>query len=368
MSFSSPGISNGALDAAISGDALGHRRCLIIAEVAQNHDGSLGNAHAHIDAIARAGADAVKFQTHIAAAESTPAEPWRVKFSVQDSTRFDYWKRMEFTAEQWQGLAAHARSRGLLFLSSAFSLDAVELLDRIGVPAWKVGSGEVTNLPMVERMAATLKPVILSSGMSAWRDLDAAVDAVRRCGAPVAVMQCTSAYPCPPEKFGLNVIAEIRDRYRCPAGYSDHSGAIYAGLAAVSLGANLLEVHATFSRECFGPDITASITTSELASLVAGVRLVEKALANPVDKDIESAALDELRKTFEKSIVAARDLPAGIRLQAADLTLKKPGTGLAATRLADMPKYRLRRAISADALISEDDLEEAETEHLRRSG
>ena len=118
----------------------------IIAEVAQAHDGSLGMAHAYIDAIANAGADAVKFQTHIASAESTPGEPWRVKFSQQDATRYDYWKRMEFTEEQWQGLKKHADERGLKFLSSPFSVEAVELLTRVGVAAWKVASGEVSNV------------------------------------------------------------------------------------------------------------------------------------------------------------------------------------------------------------------------------
>ena len=360
MSSSPTNPASRALAAVFSVDEQGPRRCLIVAEVAQNHDGSLGSAHAYIDAIARAGADAVKFQTHIAAAESTLAEPWRVKFSLQDATRFDYWKRMEFTAEQWGGLAEHARSSGLLFLSSAFSVEALELLERIAVPAWKVGAGEVSNLPMIERMASTGKPVILSSGLSAWKDMDAAVGAVRRHGAQVAVLQCTSAYPCPPERLGLNVIGEIRRRYQCPAGLSDHSGAIYAGLAAVTLGAALVEVHATFSRECFGPDIAASITTSELASLVTGIRHIEKALANPVDKDAEAVGLSKLRRTFEKSIVASRNLAAGVRLQAGDLTLKKPGTGLPAARLPEMPKYRLKRAIEADGLVLEDDLEEAE--------
>src|SRR6266542_446259 len=144
------------------------KRCLIIGEVAQAHDGSLGMAHAFIDAIAKAGADAVKFQTHIASAESTPAEPWRVKFSSQDATRYDYWKRMEFTKGQWQELRAHAAQRELLFLSSPFSREAVERLEGVGVAAWKVASGEISNAPMFERMLSSRFPMILSSGMSSW--------------------------------------------------------------------------------------------------------------------------------------------------------------------------------------------------------
>jgi len=142
---------------------VGQGRCFIIGEIAQAHDGSLGMAHAYIDAIARAGADAVKFQTHIADAESSPQEPWRVKFSRQDATRFDYWKRMEFTREQWVGLKEHAEEKGLVFLSSPFSLQAAELLDALGMVAWKVASGEINNHALLDRMAATSKPVLLSS-------------------------------------------------------------------------------------------------------------------------------------------------------------------------------------------------------------
>src|SRR5437870_2808368 len=154
-------------------------RCLIVGEVAQAHDGSLGMAHALIDAIATAGADAVKFQTHIAGAESTIAEPWSVRFSVQEESRYAYWRRMEFTEDQWRGLQRHAAERGLLFLSSPFSVEAIDLLTRVGVAAWKVASGEVANLLMLDRMAATGLPVILSSGMSCLDEIDAAVARIR---------------------------------------------------------------------------------------------------------------------------------------------------------------------------------------------
>ena len=140
--------------------------CTVIAEIAQAHDGSLGAAHAYIDYAARAGAHAVKFQTHIADAESTPSEPWRTRFSRQDETRLDYWRRMEFTAEQWAGLKRHADDRELLFLSSPFSMEAVALLNEVGVAGWKVASGEITNFRMLDAMASTGQPVILSTGMS----------------------------------------------------------------------------------------------------------------------------------------------------------------------------------------------------------
>ena len=331
--------------------------CLVIAEVAQAHDGSLGTAHAYIDAVAKTGADAIKFQTHIAAAESTPSEQFRVRFSPQEATRYDYWRRMEFTAEQWQGLAGHARQQGLIFLSTPFSFAAVELLEKLKVPAWKVGSGEINNVPMIERMAATKKPVLLSSGMSPWEDLDRAVETVCNRAAPVAVLQCTTAYPCPPEKVGLNVLEELRQRYGCPVGLSDHSGQIYASLAAATLGANLLETHVVFSRECFGPDVPASLTTGELKQLVDGVRFIEQAVRHPVDKQAEAAQLAELRSVFGKSIVAAGDLPAGKRLDAADLALKKPGTGIPAAQWSTVLGRVLRRSVPANTLLAENDFE-----------
>jgi N,N'-diacetyllegionaminate synthase len=331
--------------------------CLVVAEVAQAHDGSLGTAHAYIDAVARAGADAVKFQTHIAAAESTPGEPFRVKFSPQDATRYEYWQRMEFSATQWAELARHARERGLLFLSTPFSLEAVDLLERLDMAAWKVGSGEVTNLPMLARMAATHRPLLISSGMATWDELRQAVDTVTAAAAPFALLQCTTAYPCPPERIGLNVLGELRTRFGCPVGLSDHSGTIWPSIAAATLGANLLEVHVVLSRECFGPDAKASVTTSELSQLVEGVRWIERMAANPLDKQKSAGEMGELKTMFGKSVVAARDLPARHTLERGDLALKKPGTGIPAARLDEIVGRRLARAVTANTLLAEDYLE-----------
>jgi len=331
--------------------------CLIIAEVAQAHDGSLGTAHAFIDAIAGAGADAVKFQTHIAAAESTAGEPWRVKFSLQDATRFDYWKRMEFTEAQWNGLKRHADECGLIFLSSPFSFEAVDLLTRVGVSAWKVPSGETANMPMLDRMLATGLPVILSTGMSPLGEIDSAVEQIRSRKVPLAVLQCTTEYPCPPEKVGLNLIADFRKRYGCAVGLSDHSGTIYPGLAAASLGIEILELHVTFSRKMFGPDVPASITIDELGSLVKGIRFIETMNSHPVNKENMARDLRPLRDMFTKSVVAQKSLKAGTVLKLEDLTLKKPGTGLPAARLGELVGRRLKRAVAADAMISEDDLD-----------
>ena len=332
--------------------------CLIVGEVSLTHDGSLGQAHAFVDAIAAAGADAVKFQTHIAEAESTPAEPFRIKFSRQDASRYEYWKRIAFSEAHWRGLAEHCRERGVLFISSPFSLEAVELLERVADQAfWKVASGETGNLMLLDRLASTGRPVVLSTGMSPLEEVDAAVERLRSRGAQVGVLQCTTAYPCPPERIGLNMIPFFRERYGCWVGLSDHSATIYAGLAAVTLGIEMLEVHVTLSREMFGPDVPASVTTTELRQLVDGIRFIEKMKANPVDKNLSAAATAPLRAIFTRSIVARMPLSAGTALEEHHLAIKKPGTGLPPGRLPDLLGRRLRRAVTADQQIHEEDLD-----------
>ena len=315
-------------------------------------------AHAFIDAIAAAGAHAVKFQTHIAAAESTPAEPWRTKFSSQDATRYSYWQRMEFTEDQWLELKRHALERSLLFLSSPFSMEALALLERVGVAAWKVASGEVSNLAMIARMVETGLPIMLSSGLSGYGELDEAVSVISASSVPFAVMQCTTRYPCPPEQVGLNVLADLAQRYpRAAVGLSDHSATIYPGLAAATLGAKLIEVHVTISRDMFGPDVAASVTPRELAQLVEGVRFNEIMRRYPVSKTESAADLDGVRAIFMKSAVAARHMPAGHVIAEGDLVAKKPGTGIPVKSMALLLGRRLARDVPADTLLAWEDLE-----------
>jgi N-acetylneuraminate synthase len=334
-------------------------RCTIVGEVAQAHDGSLAMAHAFIDAIADAGADAVKFQTHIAAAESTRAEPWRVRFSTQDATRFDYWRRMEFTEAQWLDLKHHADRRGLVFLSSPFSLDAVALLQRVGITAWKIASGEINNDPLFTAILATRLPIILSCGMSPLSEVDRAVARIQEHGVPLTLLQCTSLYPCPPAKVGVHLIPMFRERYGCPAGLSDHSGTIFAGLAAATLGAAMVEVHVTLAREMFSPDRSVSITPAELRQLVEGVRFIEQMAEGRPAKDELAIETTAMRALFMKSVAPLDDLPAGTRLTPEHLTLKKPGTGIPAARLHELVGRTTRRALRADELIQETDLESA---------
>ncbi len=334
----------------------GTNPCYVIAEVAQAHDGSLGLAHSFIDAAAAAEVDAIKFQTHFAAAESSIYEPWRVKFSKQDESRFDYWKRMEFTREQWVELAEHARSKKLEFLSSPFSVEAVDLLEELQVAAYKIGSGEITNPILLKRIGETKKPVLISTGMSSWKEIDVAMETCQTLKLPVALFQCTTIYPTPLEKVGLNCLRELKDRYRVPVGLSDHSGEVEAGLAAVSLGANLLEVHITFSKGMFGPDATSSITTEDLKKLMKSIRRIETMLSHPVNKDAMAVELNETKKNFSKSLVLTKAMQKGDKLTESCVSSRKPLRGIPSSDLHKVEGVRLLRDLPSGHFLNWDDL------------
>ncbi len=282
----------------------------IIAEIAQAHEGSLGIAHSYIDALAKTGVDAVKFQVHIAEAESSVHEPFRVKFSTQDKTRFDYWKRMEFSPDQWQELKIHCDEVGVEFMASPFSNAAVDLLEQIGVKRYKIGSGEVNNFLLLQKIAATKKPLILSSGMSSFAELDKTVTLLKGLKAEFSILQCTTSYPTCPENYGLNVLQELKQRYGVTIGFSDHSARIETCIAATALGAEILEFHAIFDRQMFGPDASSSLEIAEIQQLVLAVKNISTALKNPVDKS-DNTTFNDLKNIFEKSLAVNKDLPEG---------------------------------------------------------
>ena len=337
-------------------DGEGERGAFVIAEVAQAHDGSLGYAHAFIDATADAGADAVKFQTHIADAESTLDEKFRIPLSGQDGTRWDYWRRMEFTREQWAGLAEHAARRNLVFLSSPFSPAAVELLAGIGIPAWKVGSGEAFNPSLVDQMLRHGGPILLSSGMSTWAEIAGMVAHIQGKGGEVALFQCSSRYPTPLEDVGVNIVDELRRRFALPVGLSDHSGTPWPALACLGKCIDLLEVHVTFDRRMYGPDTSSSLTFSELTMVAQANRAFAAMRASPVDKDKAAQQLEKTKAMFTKSLSPVSDLPAGTVLTAEMLTVKKPGGGLSFEQLGQVLGRRLCRDVPANRLLRLDDL------------
>ena len=332
-------------------------RTLVVAEIGQAHDGSVGILHSMVDAAAACGVDAVKFQVHIADAESSALEPFRVRFSPVDATRFDYWKRMELLEAEWCHLKEKCDGLGVEFLATPFSNAAVDLLERIGVGRYKVGSGDIANPLLLQRIAATGKEVILSTGLGTIEDIDRAVELFSRHSVPVAVLQCTTRYPTAADEVGLPWIGRLRDRYGCPVGLSDHSGKIYAGLAAAALGAALVEVHVTFDRRMFGPDSRASLTFDELTQLVEGIRFIEAASRETVEK-VVTEATERLRRMFGKALAVNRDMVAGETLTAADLEGKKPADGgISVCELNLVIGRRLSRSKSRWEFISWDDLQ-----------
>jgi N-acetylneuraminate synthase len=327
-------------------------RVMVIAEVGSVHDGSFGNALKLIEAAAGCGVDAVKFQTHIPEAETQPDAPMPPYFKGEP--RYEYFKRTGFSFDQWMEIKECCDQNGVTFLSSPFSEEAVQLLEKVGVTRYKIPSGEVTNLPMLEVIARTGKPVLLSSGMSSWEELDRAVAVIREHHNQLTVMQCTTAYPCPYESVGLNVMLEMAERYHLPVGLSDHTLTNYASFAAVSLGASVIEKHFTFSRQMYGSDAAHSLEPGELKDLVDGIRAIEIVLRSKVDKaDVQP--FQGMKDIFEKSLVAVQDIPTGSRLSRDLVGIKKPGTGISAARLGEFLGRRLRRDVKSGQMFAEED-------------
>ncbi|PHI20737.1 N-acetylneuraminate synthase [Lewinellaceae bacterium SD302] len=332
-------------------------KTFIIAEIGQAHDGSLGILHSYIDALATTGVDAIKFQTHIAAAESSIHEPFRVNFSYEDKTRYDYWDRMGFTLPQWKEIKTHCDEVGLEFMSSPFSQAAVDLLEEVGVKRHKVGSGEVSNFLLLEKLARTGKPIILSSGMSSFAELDGSINFLRPFGNELSVLQCTTAYPTPPDQVGLNVIGELKARYPdLRVGLSEHTARTATSIAAVTLGAEILEFHAVFDRRIFGPDAKSSLTIDEITQLVKDVRYVETMVGNTIDKN-DNSSFATLKSIFEKSLAVSRDLPKGHTLTFNDLEAKKPANhGISASEFRSVIGRKLSQPLSQYDFLTEENL------------
>lgn len=326
----------------------------IIAEIGMNHDGDLSVARQLIDAAAHCGAEVVKFQTHIASAETLRDAPPPSYFISEP--RYEYFERTAFDLQEWRELKAYCEEKKVEFLSSHFSIEAFELLEKVGVARYKIPSGEVTNSPLLEVIAMTGKPVLLSSGMSSWEALDEAVNTVLHHHNRITVLQCTSECPCPYEQVGLNVMLEMKERYKLPVGLSDHTLTNYASFAAVTFGASVIEKHFTLSREIYGSDAKHSLEPSEFSELVEGVHAIEKILAHPVDKnDVER--FRTMKRVFEKSVVSLVDIPAGATINVGMIGIKKPGFGLSAKNFKKVLGRRATRGIPANHVIQKADID-----------
>ena len=300
------------------------------------------------------GADIVKFQTHLAEEETIKDAPMPSFFKGEP--RFDYFKRTGFNVEQWKELKTSCDNLNVEFMSSPFSIKAVELLEKIGVNRYKIPSGEVTNIPLLRVIAKTNKPIIISSGMSDWNELDEALNTILKHNDNVTVLQCTSEYPCKYKNIGINVMIEMRDRYNLPIGLSDHSLTNYSSFSAVTLGASVIEKHLTFNRTMYGSDAKHSLEPSEFSDLVEGIRAIEEMLNNKIDKDDMARKMAHMKEVFQKSIVSIVDIPKGTKIRKEMIGFKKPGSGISPSKLNELIGRITNKNILKDNLIQMNDL------------
>jgi sialic acid synthase SpsE len=331
-------------------------KVLIIAEIGNMHEGSVGLACKIAEAAVSCGADAVKLQTHIFEAESLQNAPSPAYFNSE--TRESYFKRTAFSPEQYLEVKKFIESLGAQFISSPFSIEAIDLLQKIGLETFKVPSGEVNNLPYLKKIAKIAKKVILSSGMSYQQELDQAVETLRDNGClDLTILQCTSQYPCQPENVGLDQLGELKNRYNLPIGLSDHTMSLAIPAAAVVLGAQIIEKHFVLSRLMYGSDAKNSLEPAEFKQMVQGIREVEQALNSSLSKDIITEKVKDMKDIFEKSLVASKDLAKDTAISEDCLAYKKPGDGIKAKDYERVLGKKLKKDVPQDHKFSWDDLE-----------
>jgi len=324
--------------------------CFVIAEAGINHNGDPTLAAELLDAAAAAGADAFKIQTHFPEHEMLRSG---ATAAYVGESLFDLLTRTALSREAHVELRDRAAKKGIVFLSTPFSREAADFLESIGVPAFKTGSGELTNLPLQQHIARKHRPMIISTGMSTPEEIDRTVQTVRAEGTPFALMHCTSTYPTPYEHVELGCINWLHDLYGVPVGFSDHTLGGYMALAAVASGAALFEKHFTTSRSLPGPDQQGSMEPRELEDVVRGIRAVER--ARGATKKIQPGEQD-VRNMAHHSVVSIRDIAAGATIAAGDVWAKRPGTGIPARQLGEVVGRKTNHAIAKDRLITWDDL------------
>ncbi len=328
----------------------------IIAEIGNTHEGSVGLAKKFIDTAKEVGADAVKFQTHLFEYESTENAPSPEYFKLE--SRQKYFKRTSFNIEEWLELKNYAEKKVKIdFLSSPFSLEAVELLETLDIKIFKIPSGEVTNVPLLEKIASLNKPVFLSTGMSTYREIDNAINIFKSKNCKdLTIMQCTSDYPCMPERSGLNIIDEFKEIYpELKIGFSDHTEGMYASLAALTKGAKTIEKHLTLSKKMYGSDAIYATEPLEFRKLCSELRKLDSALNSKLDKDEVSSSLNNMKNIFEKSIVFAKNLKKGEKITKKNIAFKKPGDGLKPKEYTSLIGKILKKGVKKNQKVKMND-------------
>ena len=310
-------------------------RVFVIAEAGVNHNGSLDTAKALIDVAAQAGADAVKFQTFSADAlvlQSAEKAEYQKQTSGAAESQYEMLKRLELSRSDHEVLVNECKRCGIQFCSTAFDFDSIRFLDSLDISFMKVPSGEITNLPYLRMVNACRRPVILSTGMATMDEVDAALEVFTNCD--VTLLHCTTEYPCPYDSVNLRAMLKLKDRFGRPVGYSDHTQGIEVSVAAVALGASVIEKHFTLSRDMEGPDHRASLEPAELKAMVAAIRNVERALGSG-NKRPDSIEMKNIA-VARKSIVAKRAIRKGEIFSEDNLTTMRPGTGTSPMRWDDV--------------------------------
>ena len=341
----------------IGARAVGHGQpCFVIAEAGVNHNGDLALANRLVDIAAEAGADAVKFQTFRAdaiASRTAPKARYQLDVTSRDESQLEMLRKLELTPEMHRAVSAHCRAKGILFLSTPFDEASADFLDELGVVAFKMASGEITNLPFVAHVARKVKPMLVSTGMSNIAEVAEALRTIAENGNPPTLLfQCTSNYPAAPSDINLRAMQTMSHAFGVPVGYSDHTAGIEISLAAVALGACILEKHFTIDRNLPGPDHKASLEPAELGALVRGVRAVEAALGHgrkePVANELST------RDIARKSLVATRDIARGSVIGENDVVRLRPGTGISASRAPTVLGRKLKSDIAAGTMFAWD--------------
>ena len=343
---------------AVGGRPIDDGPVFVIAEAGVNHNGDEQLAHRLIEAASATGADAVKFQTfdpEALAAVSTPTAEYQ-RASGETGDQRQMLARLALPRDAWPRLQAHAAECGLVFLSTPFDDESARLLDGLDVPAFKVGSGELTNIPFLERLASFGRPLLVSTGMADMLEVAQAVDAIRAAGNDhIALFHCVSAYPARLEDANLRAMATMRAAFGVPTGWSDHTPGIELPIAAVALGASMIEKHLTLDRTMSGPDHAASLEPGEFASLVQAIHATESSLGSGQKRPVESERA--IAAVARRSLHWHATLPPGHVVTEHDLLALRPGTGVTPARQRELVGRRTARAVEAGAPVAENDLE-----------
>ncbi len=326
---------------------------LIIAEAGVNHNGSLAMAKQLADVAKAAGADIVKFQTakpELVISRFAEKAEYQKAETGEAESQLEMCKRIHLTFDEHAQLKEYCDSIGIAYLSTPFDLDSIDFLQQLGTPMWKVPSGEITNLPYLEKIAATKKPVLLSTGMSMISEIEDALTILEDGGAgPITLLHCNTEYPTPIEDANLLAMQDLREQFGLPVGYSDHTAGIEADIAAAALGAVVIEKHFTLDKALPGPDHKASLSPEELTAMVAAVRKTELALGDGRKHVTESEAKN--KPIARKSILAKRDIKKGETFTPENLTVKRPGDGISPMRWYDVLGKTAKRDFAEDEKI-----------------